>query len=92
MMNLLFMVGIMVIFFFFMIRPQMQRQKKEKQFREGLKKGDRIVTLAGIYGKVVEIDEHSALVEVDSNVKMRFERAAIREYQPQVKEKEAANA
>jgi preprotein translocase subunit YajC len=81
--NLLMMGGIVLVFYFFMIRPQMQRQKKEKQFRESLKKGDRIVTIGGVLGRIVSIeDDGTVLVEVDQNVKLRYERAAIREIAP----------
>ncbi len=68
----------MVVFFVFMILPQIRRQKKEKEFRENLKKGDRVVTIAGIHGKIVTLDDDgSALIEVDEGVKLRMERAAI---------------
>ena len=81
--NLLMMGGIVLVFYFFMIRPQMQRQKKEKQFRESLKKGDRIVTIGGVFGRIVTLDDDgTVLVEVDQNVKLRYERAAIREIAP----------
>jgi preprotein translocase subunit YajC len=82
------MVGIMVIFFFFMIWPQMRRQKKEKQFRENLKKGDRIVTISGVHGKVHSLDDDgTALVEIDENVKIRLEKSAIARYVGQKEEK-----
>jgi len=81
--SLLMMGGIVLVFYFFMIRPQMQRQKKEKQFRESLKKGDRIVTIGGVFGRIVTLDDDgTVLVEVDQNVKLRYERAAIREIAP----------
>ena len=78
--NIIMMVGIVLVFWFFMIRPQMQRQKKEKEFRESLKKGDRIVTISGVFGRIASLEEDgTVLIEVDSNVKLRYERAAIRE-------------
>lgn len=81
--GLLMMGGVMLVFYFFMIRPQMQRQKKEKQFRESLKKGDRIVTIGGVFGRIVTLDDDgTVLIEVDQNVKLRYERAAIREIAP----------
>lgn len=54
-MNFLPLILIIVVFWFFMIRPQMKRQKELKNFRDSLKKGDKIVTTGGIYGKVLEI-------------------------------------
>jgi preprotein translocase subunit YajC len=50
--SLLPMVLIIVVFYFFMIRPQMKKAKEAKQFREGLKKGDKIVTIGGVHGKI----------------------------------------
>ena len=76
-MSLLPLVLIIVVFYFFMIRPQMKRQKELKNFREALKKGDKVITTGGIYGKIVEIEDHSILVEVDSNVKMKIDKSAI---------------
>ena len=70
---------IIVVFYFFMIRPQMKRQKELKKFREELKKGDKIITTGGIYGRIVELDSanNTILIEVDSNVKIRVDKAAI---------------
>jgi preprotein translocase subunit YajC len=56
-MNFLPLILIIVVFWFFMIRPQMKRQKELKNFRDSLKKGDKIVTTGGIYGKVLEIGD-----------------------------------
>jgi len=69
---------IIVVFYFFMIRPQMKRQKELKKFREELRKGDKIITTGGIYGRIVEMDGgNTVLIEVDSNVKIRVDKAAI---------------
>lgn len=68
---------IIVVFYFFMIRPQMKRQKELKKFREELKKGDKVITTGGIYGRIVEMESHTVLIEVDSNVKIRIDKAAI---------------
>ncbi|MBX3101946.1 MAG: preprotein translocase subunit YajC [Bacteroidetes bacterium] len=82
-MQLVLLVGIVVIFYFFMIRPQMQRQKKEKNFRSSLAKGDKIITIGGIYGRIASVEENTVLVEVDDNLKLRMDRNAIREKQPE---------
>jgi preprotein translocase subunit YajC len=74
---LIMMVLIVVVFYFFMIRPQTKRQKELRNFREALKKGDKVLTTGGIYGRIVELDTHSALIEVDTNVKIRVDKAAI---------------
>ena len=78
--TIVLMVGIMVIFYFFMIRPQINKQKKEKEFRDGIKQGDRVITMGGIYGKIIKLEDDSVLLEIDNNVKIRLERAAIRDF------------
>jgi len=66
-----------VVFYFFMIRPQMKRQKELKKFRESLAKGDKVVTTGGIYGKVAEIKDNYVLLQVDDNVKLRVDKSAV---------------
>ena len=68
---------IFVVMWFFMIRPQRKQQKELQNFRDSLKKGDKVVTIGGIYGTVVEIKEESVLIEVDSNVKIRVSKQAL---------------
>ncbi len=68
---------IFVVMWFFMIRPQRKQQKELQKFREGLKKGDKVVTVGGIYGTVVEVKERSLLLEVDSNVKIRVDKNSV---------------
>lgn len=68
---------ILLIFYFFMIRPQMKRQKELRTFRESLGKGDKIVTTGGIYGKVVEIKDNYVIMEIDNNVNIKVDKAAI---------------
>ncbi len=68
---------IVVVFYFFMIRPQMKRQKDLKKFRESLAKGDKVVTNGGIYGKVAEIKDNYVLLQVDDNVKLRVDKSAV---------------
>ncbi|MFA5419759.1 MAG: preprotein translocase subunit YajC [Bacteroidales bacterium] len=68
---------IMVIFYFFMIRPQVKKQKELKKFRESLAKGDKVVTTGGIYGKVAEIKDTYILLQVDENVKLRVDKSAV---------------
>ena len=70
------MVGIIIVFYFFMIRPQMKKAKTEKDFKEQLQKGDKVVTTAGIHGRIVDLNETTFLVEVD-NGKIRFDKSAI---------------
>ena len=68
---------IFVIMWFFMIRPQRKQQKELENFRNALKKGDKVVTIGGIYGTVAEIKEESVLIEVDNNVKIRVSKQAL---------------
>ncbi len=65
------------IFYFMILRPQQKRQKERQKLLEALKKGDRVVTAAGMYGVIAGIDEKSVLVQVAENVKIKFERGSI---------------
>jgi preprotein translocase subunit YajC len=76
-MNLVPLLLIVVVFYFFMIRPQVKRQKELKKFRESLQKGDKVVTTGGIYGKIAEIKDNYIVVEVDDNVKLKIDKAAV---------------
>ena len=76
-MSSLIMLGLMVlVFWFFMIRPQMKKQKELKKFREALAKGDHIVTIGGIHGKILEVTDTTVLVQSD-NTKLRLDKSAI---------------
>ena len=55
MMNLLFMVGMIGVMYFFMIRPQMKKQKMERDFRNTIQKGDKVVTIGGIHGRIAVV-------------------------------------
>lgn len=77
--NMILIGGIIVVFYFFMIRPQQKRQKEEKKFREALGKGDRVITIGGMYGKIIGVEDDSVMVEVDSKgTKLRFDKAALK--------------
>ncbi|MFA7081430.1 MAG: preprotein translocase subunit YajC [Bacteroidales bacterium] len=75
--SIFMLVAIVVIFYFFMIRPQSARAKKEKQFREALQKGQRVITISGMHGKVVEVKETSVILEIASNVNVEVEKSAV---------------
>ena len=68
---------IFVVMWFFMIRPQKKQQKELQNFRDALKKGDKVVTIGGVYGTVCEVKEGSVLMEVDNNVKIRVNKNAL---------------
>ncbi|MCR4030529.1 MULTISPECIES: preprotein translocase subunit YajC [Flavobacterium] len=65
-----------VVLYFFMIRPQQKRAKNEKEFENGLKVGDKIVTKSGFHGKVAELAETTVVIETMSG-KLKLERSAI---------------
>jgi preprotein translocase subunit YajC len=71
------MLLIIVVFYFFMIRPQMKKAKDHKKFVEELKKGDKVITTAGIHGKIVDLNETTFLIEVESGTKIRFEKSSV---------------
>lgn len=76
-MGFLPLILIIVVFWFFMIRPQMKRQKELKNFRDALKKGDKIVTTGGIYGKVVEIGDYYIIMEVEGQNRLKIDKSAV---------------
>jgi preprotein translocase subunit YajC len=75
--SLLPLLLIMVVFYFFLIRPQMKRQKDLKNFRESLKKGDRIITSGGIYGKINNISDNVITVDVGNNILLKVDKSAV---------------
>jgi len=77
MMSFLPMVLIIVVFYFFMIRPQMKKQKDHKKYIEELGVNSKVVTTAGIHGRIVEVSDTTFLVDVGSGVRIRFDKSAI---------------
>ena len=70
-------LGMIVVMYLFMWRPEQKRRKQMQQFRDGLKKGDKIITAGGIYGVIKEVNETSLLIEVDSNVTLRIDKNMV---------------
>ena len=68
---------IILVFYFLMIRPQIKRAKEIRQFREGLAKGDKVVTTGGIYGKIIEIKDTTVILEVAPNVHLKVDKNGI---------------
>lgn len=67
-----------IIIYFFMIRPQMQRQKKEKKFQAEIKKGSKVVMSSGIHGRILELNDNDNTCVIETGAgKIRFERSAI---------------
>lgn len=77
MQQMLMILMIIVVFYFFMIRPQMKKTKLEKEFKESIKKGDKVVTIGGVHGKILEVQDKTFLLEIDSDVKVKIEKSAI---------------
>lgn len=75
--NILMMVGIFVVFYFFMIRPQQKKQKDAKKFREALKKGDEVVTIGGVHGTIVAVEADTVVLDVDRGTKLTIDRSAV---------------
>ncbi|WP_256006956.1 MULTISPECIES: preprotein translocase subunit YajC [Pedobacter] len=76
-MSLLPLVLIFVVMYFFMIRPQLKKAKEHKKLIQELKKGDKIVTTAGIHGRIIDMNETTFLIEVESGAKIRFDKTAV---------------
>jgi preprotein translocase subunit YajC len=69
--------GIILVFYFFMIRPQQKKQKDQKSFSESLTKGAMVVTIGGLHGKVLTVEDNTVILEVDKGTRMVFEKSAI---------------
>ena len=75
--NLLLLVGMFVIFYFLLIRPQQKRVKEHKSLVAALKKGDEVITNGGFLGKLIEVGEHFVTIELAENVEVKLQRQAI---------------
>jgi preprotein translocase subunit YajC len=76
-MSFLPLVLIIIVFYFFMIRPQLKKQKDQKKFRENLAKGDKIVTIGGVHGKILEMKESTVIIDAGNQMKLTIEKSAI---------------
>ena len=76
-MNFLPLILIVLVFYLFFIRPQMKKSKDQKKFREALKKGDKVITIGGIHGKIIEVQEKTFTIEVEGQNRLRIERSAV---------------
>jgi preprotein translocase subunit YajC len=77
MMTFLPLILVFVVFYFFLIRPQMKKQKDMTNYRNTLKKGDKIITTGGIYGRVVEVKDNFVMIEVGGDVKLKVDKNAL---------------
>ena len=77
-MSSLIMFGmIFAVMYFFMIRPQIKKQKKEREYRSSLKKGDQVVTIGGIHGKITDIKEDTFIIEVHAGNSLKVTKSAV---------------
>lgn len=77
MQSLIFLLLIIVVFYFFMIRPQVKKQKEATNFRNSLKKGDKIATTGGIYGKITDVKDRTVTVEIADGVIVKVDKTAV---------------
>ena len=77
-MSSLIMFGmIFAVMYFFMIRPQIKKQKKEREYRSALKKGDKVVTIGGIHGKITDVKEDTFIIEVHAGNSLKVTKTAL---------------
>ena len=77
-MSTLIMFGmIFAVMYFFMIRPQIKKQKKERVYRMSLQKGDSVVTIGGIHGKITDIKNDTFIIEIHGGTKLKVEKTAV---------------
>jgi preprotein translocase subunit YajC len=70
-------VGIIGVFYFFMIRPQQKKQKEQKELLTNLKKGDQVVTIGGIHARIYTVEENTVTLELDKGVKLTVDKSAV---------------
>lgn len=75
--QLLMFGAIILVFYFFMIRPQQKKAKDQKKFRDELTKGMNVVTIGGLHGKLIALEDDTLVVEVDRGVRLTFDKSAI---------------
>jgi preprotein translocase subunit YajC len=71
------MIGIIVVFYFFMIRPQQKKAKEQKKFSEEVKKGDYVITVGGVHGRVDEVQDETVVLEVERGGRIKFSKSSI---------------
>ena len=75
--SLIFILLIIVVFWLFFIRPQSKKAKEEQKFREGLQKGDKVVTIGGFHGKVTEVKDTTVMISLAPNIEVEVEKTAL---------------
>ncbi len=77
MLTFLPLILVFVVFYFFMIRPQMKKQKEMNNYRNSLKKGDKVITTGGIYGRISEVKDNQVTLDVGGDVKLKVDKSAL---------------
>ena len=75
--GIVMMLLVFVVLYFFMIRPQVKRQKEIKKFREAMKVGDKVVTAGGLHGKIKEMKDTACVLEIADGVKVTVEKSSV---------------
>jgi preprotein translocase subunit YajC len=75
--SLFFIILLIVVFWLFFIRPQSKKAKEEQKYRESLQKGDKVVTIGGLHGKVVEVKETTVIISLSPNNEVEVEKSAL---------------
>ncbi len=75
--SLVFILLLIVVFWLFFIRPQSKKAKEEQKFREGLQKGDKVVTIGGFHGKVTEVKDSTVMISIAPNIEVEVEKTAL---------------
>jgi len=89
--SLILPIGLVVLFYFFMIRPQSKRQKEHKQMISELQKGEEVLTTGGVLGKVTGLDDNFITLEISKNVAINVQRSAVQTIMPKGTIKELNN-
>ena len=75
--SLIFLLVLIVIFYLFFIRPQVKKSKDQKNFQHGISKGDKVITIGGIHGKIVEVHETAVTIDTGNGNKLKVEKSAL---------------
>jgi len=75
--SLIFILLLIVVFWLFFIRPQSKKAKEEQKFREGLQKGDKVVTIGGFHGKITEVKDTTVMISIGPNTEVEVEKTAL---------------
>ena len=75
--NIIFIGAIIVVFYFFMVRPQQKKVRDQKKFRDSLTKGTSVITVGGLHGRIIAVEDTTVMLEVDKGIRLTFEKSSI---------------